>query len=109
MSVSILIKCSCLMAGHGLNGRVCRLGCRYTRFILNCLFIVKAHDGIALDNLRALICGGYSFVNSSCNPISQCYIYSARHDVWVTAQPMERERWDHSMVMFDGDSLIYLK
>jgi N-acetylneuraminic acid mutarotase len=60
------------------------------------------HAGIAIDANRALICGGWADKEGSCQPVSDCFIYSASSDSWTQAASMAQRRCWHSMVMFEG-------
>jgi hypothetical protein len=61
------------------------------------------HAGVAIDADRALICGGLAYKGGSCQPVSDCFIYSASSDSWTQAARMAQGRCDHSMVMFEGE------
>jgi hypothetical protein len=61
------------------------------------------HAGVALDTDRALICGGEAYKEGWCQPVSDCFIYSASSNSWTHAASMTQNRCLHSMVMFEGD------
>jgi N-acetylneuraminic acid mutarotase len=61
------------------------------------------HAGVAIDVDRALICGGNAYKGGSCQPVSDCFIYSATNDSWTQAASMAQIRCHHSMVMFEGE------
>jgi hypothetical protein len=63
----------------------------------------QEHAGVAIDTNRALICGGYANKGGSCQWVSDCFIYSASSDSWITAASMTQDRCSHSMVMFEGE------
>ena len=61
------------------------------------------HSSVALDTDRALICGGVAYKGSSCQGVSDCFIYSASNDSWTQVEPMNQTRCGHSMMMFEGE------
>jgi hypothetical protein len=65
----------------------------------------QAHAAVALDNDRALMCGGIRNNASWPNKYEitpNCYIYSASKDQWTSAPPLTLFREYHVMVMFNG-------
>jgi hypothetical protein len=65
------------------------------------------HAGVALDTDRALICGGWAYKGGLCPPVSDCFIYSVSSDSWTQAASMAQIRFQHSMVMFEGERSKY--
>jgi hypothetical protein len=63
----------------------------------------RYHAGVALDADRALICGGLAYNGSSCQYVTDCFIYSASSDSWTQTASMAQKRCWHSMVMFEGE------
>jgi hypothetical protein len=67
----------------------------------------QGHAGVALDNDRALICGGLKIGESK--KTSDCLVYSASSDSWTQAAPMMTKSSYNSvlsMVVFNG--LLYI-
>ena len=60
------------------------------------------HEGIRLDDNRALICGGYGPVNGVCRTLSDCYIYDARADMWTMVKPLAQARLAHGFSRVNG-------
>jgi hypothetical protein len=60
-------------------------------------FAKSDHASIAIDNDRALVCGGSGNTN--------CYIYSASLNQWSSAPKMAQTRRAHQMVIFKGKQL----
>jgi len=59
----------------------------------------SGHAGLALDNDRALVCGGYV----SGAVVSTCAIYTASTDTWTTAPAMAQAARIHfNLVMSEG-------
>src|SRR3569832_1327480 len=65
-----------------------------------------AHAGVAIDSDHVLICGGWAWMNTSCAPVSDCFIYSAVHKEWTQVASKALEQYFHSMIMFEGDNTI---
>ena len=53
------------------------------------------HAALALDDDRALVCGGYPAVNT-------CVIYTASTNTWTTAPAMAQARDNFNLVMSEG-------
>ena len=56
------------------------------------------HAALALDNDRALVCGGYA----PSAIVNTCTIYTASTDLWSTAQVMAQARYMFVLVMSEG-------
>ena len=62
------------------------------------------HAAVALDDDRALICGGYVMdANGGASAASDCYIYTASNDSWTHAPPMAFACVFHDLVLVDGE------
>ena len=57
-----------------------------------------AHTALALDNDRALVCGGYA----PSAVVNTCVIYTASTDTWTTAPAMAQVRNYFNLVMSEG-------
>ena len=57
-----------------------------------------AHAALALDDDRALVCGG----NAPSSTVNTCIIYTASTDTWTTAPAMAQARAHLSLVMSEG-------
>jgi hypothetical protein len=62
--------------------------------------------GVALDNNRALVCGGNVEVNGHCVSTNTCYIYTLSTDTWTQAASIADSRQMHQMVMLDGECCV---
>ena len=58
----------------------------------------NGHAALALDDDRALVCGGYAPTTA----VNTCVIYSASADTWTTAPPMAQARSEFNLVMSEG-------
>jgi len=56
------------------------------------------HAALALDNDRALVCGG----NAPSSTVNTCVIYTASTDIWTTAPDMAQARRFFNFVMSEG-------
>ncbi len=56
------------------------------------------HAALALDNDRALVCGG----NAPSTVVNTCVIYIASADTWTNASAMAQVRYGFNLVMLDG-------
>ena len=56
------------------------------------------HAALALDNDRALVCGGYA----PSNAVNTCVIYTASTDIWTAAPTMAQQRYFFNLVMSEG-------
>ena len=57
------------------------------------------HAALALDDDRALVCGGYSPYPTAVNT---CVIYTASTNTWTTAPAMAQTRYAVNLVMSEG-------
>ena len=57
-----------------------------------------AHAALALDDDRALVCGGYA----PSTIVNTCVIYTASTDTWTTAPAMAQARNRFNLVMSEG-------
>ena len=60
----------------------------------------QAHAALALDNDRALVCGGQSGATGAM--LNTCVIYTASTDIWTTAPAMAQARSAFNLVMSEG-------
>ena len=58
----------------------------------------KAHAALALDNDRALVCGGLA----PSTVVNTCVIYTASTNTWSTAPAMAQARMYFNLVMSEG-------
>ena len=58
----------------------------------------RGHAALALDNDRALVCGG----SAPSTPANSCAIYTASTDTWTTAPAMAQARKYLSLVISEG-------
>jgi kelch-like protein 18 len=56
------------------------------------------HAALALDDDRALVCGGYAPSSS----VNTCVIYTASTNTWTTAPAMAQARYYFNLVMSEG-------
>ena len=56
------------------------------------------HAALALDDDRALVCGGYA----PTTVVNTCVIYTASTDTWTTAPAMAQARAGFNLVMSEG-------
>ena len=58
----------------------------------------EGHAALALDNDRALVCGG----NAPTTVVNTCVIYTASTNTWTTAPAMAQARRNFNLVMSEG-------
>ena len=58
-----------------------------------------AHTALALDDDRALVCGG---IAPSWPAVNTCVIYTASTNTWTTAPAMAQARYMYNLVMSEG-------
>ena len=64
------------------------------------------HSVLALDNDRALLCGG---TNSAGTTVNTCYIYTASTDSWTTTIPsMAHNRYTFGLIMSESMSVTMM-
>jgi hypothetical protein len=59
----------------------------------------QGHAALALDDDRALVCGGYA---PSAPTVKTCIIYTASTNIWTTAPAMAQARLHFKLVMSEG-------
>ena len=58
----------------------------------------EAHAALALDDDRALVCGGFA----PTTVVNTCVIYTASINIWTTAPAMAQARNNFNLVMSEG-------
>jgi len=69
---------------------------------------IRHHGGVAIDDDRALVCGGQVPQHGLCQRqgFSECYIYTASTDKWADAKPLFFGNSEFGMTMYKG--VVYL-
>jgi N-acetylneuraminic acid mutarotase len=67
---------------------------------------LRNHAVVALDNDRALVCGGTSSKGNECHISKECHVYSAIDNKWDKVAPMAHNRSQHTMVVYNGVVVI---
>lgn len=74
---------------------------------------LREHASVAIDEERALICGGFECQSpgsgsGSGSVTKDCFTYNATSDHWMKVESMHKQRRDHSMVVYKGMKHVYI-